>query len=99
MTVSTYKKYGFKCTECDHAFEAMMWVENGEPKGKNCPSCNSLQMPVVVDSTGARVMINFSGDWTKKLPADWSNFLQTFEKRHSKYGRTVNTHKRGVTEW
>lgn len=99
MTVSTFKKYGFKCTDCDHAFDAMMWVEDGVPKGKPCPMCSTLQMPVMTDDSGARIMINTKEDWTKKVPTGWSNFLGEFEKRHSKYGRTVNNHKKGVTEW
>ena len=99
MSVSTYKKYGFKCTECDHAFEAMMWVERGVPRGKSCPECGSVQMPLIVDDSGHRIAISTRDDWSKRVPSDWSNFLQEFEKRHSKYGRTVNTHKRGVTEW
>lgn len=76
-----------------------MWINRGEPAGKACPKCNETQFPCVIDDSGSRVMINTREDWTKKVPTGWSNFLTEFSKRHSKYGRQVDTHKRGVSEF
>ena len=95
--LSTYRKYEFECTKCQHAFSDMMWINHGVPAGKACPNCSDIQLPVVTEA-GQRVMINTLEDWTKKVPGGWSDFLTKFEKRHSKYDRTVNSHKRGLTE-
>lgn len=94
-----YKHYDFKCTACSHEFRKGMWINReGQPEGSKCPECSDLQFPVLTDNQGHRIMINTQQDWTKKIPNDWSDFLQTFEKRHSKYDRTINTHKRGISE-
>lgn len=95
--VSTFKKYDFVCEACNEEFSAMMWVERGVPEGKECPKCNTLLMPAGAKSSDS-VMINTRENWQNKLPSDWTNFLGSFEKRHSKYGRTVNTHSRGRSE-
>ena len=96
--VSTFKKYEFVCEPCNKEITAMMWVERGVPKGKECPECSTLLMPAAAKQS-ATAMLNTRENWQNKLPADWTSFLGSFEKRHSKYGRTVNSHSRGRSEY
>ena len=94
--------YNFVCLECQEVFRKLMWINrDGEPEGAKCPKCEVKNFPFYEESKGVEfAMINtrMRDDWTKKLPGDWKNFLGSFEKRHSKYGRTVNTHSSGRTE-
>lgn len=93
---STYRKYDFACESCKKEYSDMMWVNRGEPTGVKCPSCETLNMPITKVAVNG-VMINKREDWTKKLPGGWTDFLSSFEKRHSKYGRKINSHKKGTS--
>lgn len=95
--VSVYKAFDFHCKPCDHSFRAHMWIEKGEPKGKECPNCDTLLMPLEISSveTGPAYV---QADWTRQIPAGWSNFMGEFKKRHGR-ANTIETHSKGLSEF
>ena len=100
MANATYKQYNFICAGCNETFKKGMWYNKlEEPEGCDCPSCGVKNFEPHFEKTTSSTMFNTRGeDWTKKIPGDFKDFMGSFAKRHSKYGRTVNDHKSGKSE-
>lgn len=93
-----YKQYDFVCSGCSEKFTKGMWYnKNGDAEGVACPSCKAMNYEPFVEERNSSAMINTrtGEDWTKKIPGDFKDFMGTFAKRHSKYGRTIDDHKSG----
>lgn len=101
MANATYKAYDFVCESCSESFKKGMWYDkNGEPEGTECPKCSHRNFTPFVEERGTATAFNVRGeDWTKKIPGDFKDFMSSFAKRHSKYGRTINDHKNGRSEY